>query len=148
MVTPSRKILDTGRHEILFASLTGLAVKGAVRKGDTLHITTRWNTNLKPQTIEGARKAENHPFESAGHSPGRNGTHGLTSNEHYVSCWTPTTATSCTDASVALPAAACSAWVELFDATKGTNWKNTLAQQIQIDDFLPCGYFFHSWHTE
>ena len=31
-----------------------------------------------------ARKAENHPFESAGHSPGRNGTHGLTSNEHYA----------------------------------------------------------------
>ena len=59
----------------------------------------------------------------------------LTSNEHYVSCWTPTTATSCTDASAALPAAECSAWVELFDATKGTNWKNICSDK-RTD---PCG---------
>ena len=37
---------------MLFAPLTGLEVKGIVRKGDVLHISTRINTNLKVQTIE------------------------------------------------------------------------------------------------
>jgi hypothetical protein len=59
----------------------------------------------------------------------------LASNEQYVSCWTPTTATSCTDASAALPAAECSAWVESFNTTKGTKWKRICSDK-RTD---PCG---------